>query len=56
MILTTLVCALITVIYAKKNSRQNSLLEENERRHLMYKRGETGSGARMGLIMNSKDD
>ena len=56
MILTTLVCALITVIYAKKNSRQNSLLEENERRHLMYKKGETGSGARLGLIMNSKDD
>ena len=56
MILTTLVCALITVIYAKKNSRQNSLIEENQRRHLMYQKGETGSGARIGLVTNTRDE
>ena len=56
MILSTLIAAAMTVYFAKKNSRQNSLIEENERRHLMYKKGETGSGARLGLLINTKDD
>ena len=56
MILSTILAAAMTVYFAKKNSRQNSLIEENQRRHLMYKKGETGSGARLGLVMNSKDD
>ena len=56
MILFTLLGAALTVYYAKKNSRQNSLIEENQRRHAMYKKGETGSGARLGLVVNSKDE
>ena len=56
MILATILGAAMTVYFAKKNSRQNSLIEENNRRHLMYQKGETGSGARMGLVFNSKDD
>ena len=56
MILCTIMGAIITIIYAKKNSRQNSLIEENQRRHLMYQKGETGSGARIGLVTNTKED
>ena len=56
MMLFTVLGACMTVYYAKKNSRQNSLIEENQRRHQMYKKGETGSGSRMGLVFNSKDD
>ena len=56
MILCTIMGAAITVFYAKKNSRQNSLIEENQRRHLAYQRGETGSGARMGLVTNTRED
>ena len=57
MIAMTLVGAAFTIYFAKTNSRQNSLIEENQRRHLMYSKGETGSGTgRMGLITHSKDD
>ena len=56
MILCTIIGAAITVYFAKKNSRQNSLIEENQRRHLAYQRGETGSGARLGLVTNTKQD
>ena len=56
MILCTLLGAATTVYFAKKNSRQNSLIEENQRRHLAYKRGETGSGARLGLVTNSREE
>ena len=56
MILCTILGAATTVYFAKKNSRQNSLIEENQRRHLMYQKGETGSGARMGLVTNTKEE
>ena len=56
MILCTIIGAVITVYFAKKNSRQNSLIEENQRRHLAYRRGETGSGARLGLVTNSREE
>merc|ERR1719397_1970937 len=46
--------ACLTIYYAKNNSRQNSLVEENERRHLQYRRGELGGGARLGLITNAR--
>ena len=52
MILCTILGACITIYFAKKNSRQNSLLEENQRRHLMYARGSTGDSTtgRLGLV------
>eukprot|EP00092_Neocalanus_flemingeri_P056599 GFUD01067117.1.p1 GENE.GFUD01067117.1~~GFUD01067117.1.p1 ORF type:complete len:134 (-),score=47.77 GFUD01067117.1:154-555(-) len=56
MIFSTIVCACITIYFAKTSMKQNSLVEENQRRHTMYKKGETGSGARMGLVTNTKDD
>ena len=56
MILCTIIGACITVYFAKKNSRQNSLIEENQRRHLMYQKGETGSGARIGLVTNTREE
>jgi hypothetical protein len=56
MIGSTLVCACITIYFAKTYSRQNSLVEENTRRHMMYKKGETGSGSRMGLVTNTRDE
>ena len=55
MIGTTLVCACITIYFAKTFSRQNSLVEENTRRHMMYKKGETGGGSRMGLVTNTRE-
>ena len=54
MILQTIIGACLTIYYAKNNSRQNSLVEENERRHLQYRRGELGGGARLGLITNAR--
>ena len=56
MIICTIIGAIMTVYFAKKNSRQNSLIEENQRRHLMYQKGETGSGARIGLVTNTRDE
>ena len=57
MIFLTLLGSLLTVIYAKSNSRQNSLQEENYRRHLHYLKGETGSGTgRLGLVTHTKED
>ena len=55
MILSTILGAIGTIIFAKSNSRQNSLIEENQRRHLMYNKGETGSGSRLGLVTHGKD-
>merc|ERR1712098_233924 len=49
MMATTVVCACITIYFARSNSKNFSLIEENQRRHLMYKKGETGSGSRWGL-------
>ena len=58
MILCTILGACITIYFAKKNSRQNSLLEENQRRHLMYARGSTGDSTtgRMGLVTGHSDN
>ena len=57
MILFTILGACITIYFAKKNSRQNSLLEENQRRHLMYARGSTGDATtgRLGLVTGHTD-
>lgn len=56
MMATTVVCACITIYFARTNSKNFSLIEENQKRHLMYKKGETGSGSRMGLVTHSKED
>ena len=59
MILVTIFLACITIFFAKKNSRQNSMIEENQRRHLMYSKGSTSTGTgvgRLGLVTHSKDD
>ena len=55
MILSTILGAIGTIIFAKSNSRQNSLIEENQRRHRMYNKGETGSGSRLGLVTHGKE-
>jgi hypothetical protein len=56
MMLMTVVMCLITVIVAKSHSRQNSLVEENYRRHFKYKTGEDGSqNSRLGLVFNTKE-
>jgi len=58
MIATTLGMCLLTVIWAKSLARENSLVEENFRRHMKFKRGdEDGSqSSRMGLLTNTKKD
>ena len=56
MILTTIICACITIYFARSNSRNHSLVEENQKRHLAYMKGQTGSGSRLGLITHSKED
>ena len=45
MIVGTLIGCVFTVYIAKSNSRQNSLVQENQRRHLMYTKGDTGTGS-----------
>ena len=55
MIAATLICAFCTVMFAKNNMKQNSLVEENMRRHTMYKKGEVGGGSRVGLVTNSNE-
>merc|ERR1712080_523985 len=55
MIVTTLVLALMTVMYAKSHSRQNSLLQENVRRHLQYQKGDDGhQSSRLNLVTSTK--
>jgi len=58
MIATTIGMCLLTVIWAKSLARENSLVEENFRRHMKFKRGdEDGSqSSRMGLLTNTKKD
>ena len=59
MIVATLIGCAITVYVAKSNSRQNSLVQENQRRHLMYSKGDTGTGSgtgRLGLVTRSNDE
>ena len=56
MMASTVVCSCITIYFAKSNMRQNSMVEENQRRHLMYKKGETKGGSRMGLVTQSNDE
>ena len=56
MILTTILCACITIYFARSNSRTHSLVEENQKRHLAYMKGQTGSGSRIGLVTHSKED
>ena len=57
MIVGTLIGCAFTVYVAKSNSRQNSLVQENQRRHLMYTKGDTGSGVgRIGLVTRNQDD
>jgi len=58
MILFTVGMCLITVIFAKSQSKQNSLVEENFRRHMRFKKeGDDGSqSSRVGLMTNTKQD
>jgi len=58
MILATVCMCLVTVIFAKSQSRQNSLVEENFRRHVRFKKeGDDGSqSSRLGLVTNTKQD
>jgi len=59
MILGTLIGCAFTVYIAKSNSRQNSLVQENQRRHLMYTKGDTGLGSgvgRIGLVTRNQED
>ena len=56
MIALTILGACITIWFAKTHSRQNSLVEENSRRHLMYKKGETGTGSRVGLVTRTNEE
>jgi len=58
MIATTVGLCLMTVIWAKSLMRQNSLVEENYRRHMKFKsKEEDGSqSSRMGLLTNNKQD
>jgi len=56
MIVGTIFGCILTVVFAKTNSRQNSLVEENMKRHLMYKKGETGGAGRLGLITSKGDE
>ena len=58
MIATTIGLCLMTVIWAKSLMRQNSLVEENYRRHMKFKsKEEDGSqSSRMGLLTNNKQD
>ena len=57
MIATTLAMALVTVIFAKSQMRQNSLVEENFRRHINFKKGGDGDqNSRLGLVTHGKDD
>ena len=57
MIATTLAMCLVTVIFAKSQMRQNSLVEENFRRHVNFKKGGDGEqSSRLGLVTHGKDD
>jgi len=58
MIATTIGMCLLTVIWAKSLARENSLVEENFRRHMKFKKSdEDGSqSSRMGLLTNTKKD
>ena len=58
MIVTTIGMCLLTVIWAKSLARENSLVEENFRRHMKFKKSdEDGSqSSRMGLLTNTKKD
>ena len=53
MIAMTIVMAIITIYFAKSNSRQNSLLEENYRRHIKFRKGEGQQSSRVGLVTNN---
>jgi len=58
MIATTVGLCLLTIIWAKSLMRENSLLEENYRRHMKFKsnEGDGSQSSRMGLLTNSKKD
>jgi len=58
MIATTAVLCLLTIIWAKSLMRENSLLEENYRRHMKFKsnEGDGSQSSRMGLLTNTKKD
>jgi len=58
MIATTAALCLLTIIWAKSLMRENSLLEENYRRHMKFKsnEGDGSQSSRMGLLTNSKKD
>ena len=58
MIATTLGMCLLTVIWAKSLARENSLVEENFRRHMKFKKSDDdgSQSSRMGLLTNTKKD
>ena len=56
MIATTIGMCLLTVIWAKSLARENSLVEENFRRHMKFKKSDedASQSSRMGLLTNTK--
>jgi len=51
---TVLMCV-ITILFAKSQMRQNSLVEENCRRHMKYvTEGDAAQSSRLGLLTHTK--